>query len=387
VISTLAGRVGSQETMSCAGSSIQIMNEGEDFEMSKSPLVSVIIPAFNAEQFLKATLASVQAQTYRNIEIILIDDGSTDSTGLILEEAAQEDPRVRVLHQANLGVAAARNRGLTEARGELIAPLDADDVWHPQYLALQVAQLQNAASDVAVSYAWFVNIDANGMFTGCGSQNELRHKQEVLLAQMNGNFIGNASSTVIRRKAIEKIGGYDVSLHARGAQGCEDQALYIALAQNWNYTFVPKYLIAYRRHVGSMSQDHEKMVLSQALLLSDLHRLHPDLPGLSLYRAISTAYEGFLSTAIRRKQWRKVKEVINRCWSLSRLSVLALVSVRLPVRIVGFCMRTFRNRIAAPEARPRAYDVFASWSSEQAHKASSALIRTDRHLTPDRGPI
>ena len=213
------------------------------------------------------------------------------------------------------------------------------------------------------------------MFAGCGPQNELRHKQEVMLAQVNGNFIGNASSTVMRRKAVEGIGGYDVTLHARGAQGCEDQALYIALARNWNYTVVRKYLIGYRRHAGSMSQNQARMALSHLLLLSDLHHLHPPLPGLYLCRAIARTHEGLLSSALLHKQWRKIVEVIKLCWSLSHLSVVQLVGVRLPVRIVGFCMRRLRNGNAASKPEPRAYDVFAQWSSEQ------------EHMAPSRGPI
>src|SRR5579864_8402353 len=127
-------------------------------------LVSVIIPAYNAERFLRYTLASAQAQTYEHVEIIVVDDGSTDSTVDIALAAAAADKRVRVLRQENLGVAAARNRALGESRGDFIAPLDADDVWHPQNLALQVAALKVARSTTAVSYAWSVVIDERGRF-------------------------------------------------------------------------------------------------------------------------------------------------------------------------------------------------------------------------------
>jgi glycosyltransferase involved in cell wall biosynthesis len=142
-----------QQTEGCTGSG-----------MSTVPLISVIIPAYNAERFLRATLASVQAQSYRNVEIVVVDDGSTDATAKIAEEAAQADHRICIIHQPNLGVAAARNQGLAEAKGEFIAPLDADDVWHPLNLALQVEALNKANPDVAVSYAWFLTIDAHGNF-------------------------------------------------------------------------------------------------------------------------------------------------------------------------------------------------------------------------------
>ena len=226
--------------------------------MPSASLVSVIIPAYNAERYLGVTLASVQAQTYRNIEILVVDDGSNDSTAQIVEQAARIDDRIRLFRQCNLGVALARNTALARAKGEFVAPLDADDVWHPQNLALQVAALQKAGPGVAVSYAWFVMIDQHGEFYGTGPESRFGRKQEVLSAQLKGNFIGNASSTVMRRKAVEAVGGYDATLRARGAEGCEDQALYISLAKHWDYTFVPQYLIAYRVHPDAMSRNDRK---------------------------------------------------------------------------------------------------------------------------------
>ena len=330
--------------------------------MSTVPLISVIIPAYNAERFLRATLASAQAQSYRNLEIIVVDDGSTDATAKIAEEAAQSDHRIRVIHQPNLGVAAARNRGLAEARGEFIAPLDADDVWHPLNLALQVEALNKANPDVAVSYAWFLAIDAHGTFCGNGPQTQLRSKQEVLLGQLRGNFIGNASSTVMRRTAVEAVGGYNVTLRARNAQGCEDQALYMSLAQKWDFTFVPHYLIAYRKHPGSMSMDADTMARSQGFVLADLRHLSISLPRYWFARGIARIYEGPLTTALSRKRWRKAAEVIKNSAGISFWSLVLLLGVRLPVRIVGFCKRRLAIRAEVPEPERRFDDAF--WSLE-----------------------
>src|SRR5882724_12888422 len=98
-------------------------------------LISVIIPAHNARAFIADTLASAQAQTYENLEIIVIDDGSTGDTATIVEAIAARDLRVRLLHQQNQGVASARNFAIRESLGTLIAPLDADDLWHPEKIA------------------------------------------------------------------------------------------------------------------------------------------------------------------------------------------------------------------------------------------------------------
>ena len=102
------------------------------------PLVSVIIPACNAEIFLEKTLDSVLAQTYKNIEVLVVDDGSQDRTAEIVEGVAQRDHRVILLRQSNAGVAAARNLAIQKSSGKYIAPIDADDIWFPQNLEKQV---------------------------------------------------------------------------------------------------------------------------------------------------------------------------------------------------------------------------------------------------------
>ena len=119
-------------------------------------LVSVIVPVYNGERFISRTLASVQAQIYSPIEIIVIDDGSTDRTASLVEAEAGRDSRIRLFRSKNLGVAAARNRGIAEARGHLIAPLDADDLWHPQKLAREAGLLQASKPSVGVVYCWSI---------------------------------------------------------------------------------------------------------------------------------------------------------------------------------------------------------------------------------------
>lgn len=101
------------------------------------PLISIIIPAYNVSPWLSATLHSVQAQTFTNWECIIVDDGSTDNPATCIPD----DPRFRLIQQANAGVSTARNRGLDEAQGTLIAFLDGDDIWHPQALERFVRRL------------------------------------------------------------------------------------------------------------------------------------------------------------------------------------------------------------------------------------------------------
>ena len=114
-------------------------------------LVSVIIPAYNAQRFVRTTLLSARAQIYTDLEIIIVNDGSTDETADIVESMAKTDKRIRVVYQTNSGLAAARNRGIAEARGDYIAPLDADDLWHPQNIARQIEAIMGGGPRVAVS--------------------------------------------------------------------------------------------------------------------------------------------------------------------------------------------------------------------------------------------
>ena len=129
---------------------------------SEFPLVSVVIPSYNAAATLPATLDSVLAQTYRNIETIVVDDGSTDATADVLARYAG---RVRAIRQANGGLAAARNAGWAAASGEFIALLDADDLCEPERIGAQV-QFMTARPDVVLSGTEFSAFDASGTVSG-----------------------------------------------------------------------------------------------------------------------------------------------------------------------------------------------------------------------------
>jgi len=261
-------------------------------------------------------------------------------------------------------VAAARNRGLAQATGEFISPLDADDVWHARNIELQVKALQDAGPRVAVSYAWYVVIDERGKFCSAGPQNKFCRKSAVLQAQLEGNFIGNASSTVLRRSSLRTVTGYDLTLRQRHAEGCEDQALYISLARDWDYTFVPEYLVAYRKHPGSMSQDRNRMMRSQAFVLTDLAQLRPPLPKYWIGRGIARLFEGDLTNALLLRQWSKAHAVIRQSAALSSWSLIELLGRRLPVRIWSFGVRRFglRRRIAEPKRMVREFWLDADQS-------------------------
>ena len=110
-------------------------------------LVSVIVPAFDAAADIRQTLNSVLAQTYQEIEVIVVDDGSSDGTSAMVEEFVNRDPRFQLVRQSNAGVGAARNTAIRKARGKYIAPLDADDFWFPEKLEKQVACIEQGGQN------------------------------------------------------------------------------------------------------------------------------------------------------------------------------------------------------------------------------------------------
>ena len=252
------------------------------------PLVSVVIPAYNAEMFLEKTLDSVLAQTYKNIEVLVVDDGSQDRTAEIVEGVAQRDNRVILLRQSNAGVAAARNLAIEKSSGEYIAPIDADDIWYPQKLEKQVQCMLQAEPSVWLVYAWSVDIDEEGLLTGGFSAPTL--DGEVYTALVYRNFLGNASVPLIRRTCLDRVGYYNCQLKENNAQGCEDGDIYLRIAERYQFRVVPEFLIGYRKTNSSMSCNYTAMAKSHLLVLADVQQRHPEIPVTIYQWSISNFY-------------------------------------------------------------------------------------------------
>ncbi len=261
------------------------------------PLISVIIPAYNAENFIAKTLLSVLSQTYQNIEILVVNDGSTDTTAEIVTSFTQKDSRVILLQQSNTGVAAARNLAIAKARGEYIAPIDADDIWYPQNLEKQVESLIKSEPSVGVVYSWSLDINEKDLLTG-GFYNSTIEGQ-VYKALVYKYFIGNASSSLIRRICFEKVGGYNCQLKAQSAQGCEDWELHLRIAEHYQFKVVPEFLVGYRQIPSSMSCNYAAMAKSHSLIMADVRHSHPEIPA-SIYHWSSSNFYIYLAVKSNR---------------------------------------------------------------------------------------
>jgi glycosyltransferase involved in cell wall biosynthesis len=208
------------------------------------PRVSVIVPVYNGAKTIREAIQSALQQTFSDFELVVINDGSDDSTLSILDDF--RDPRIRVQSYSNAGLEISRNRGLNSTTGEIVAFLDADDVWLPEKLRLQVAALDEHP-EAALAYAWSDYIDAAGRLIHPG-----RHSSDsgwVLDSLMvNGNFVGPGSNPAIRRDAIAECGWFDESLGAAG-----DWDMCLRLAARYPVAVVKEPLVLYRIHRDARS--------------------------------------------------------------------------------------------------------------------------------------
>jgi len=175
-------------------------------EASPGALVSIVMPAWNAAAFIARSVESVLAQTHRELELLIVDDGSTDDTAALIDRWAAADTRIKPIHQRNAGVAAARNAGIAAATGRYVAFLDSDDWWHPRKLEVQVEQMRR--SGARVSYAAYQRIGEDGRVLSL-----VNPPARVTHADMlRSNFIGNLTGMYERSLAdaeFQRIGHED----------------------------------------------------------------------------------------------------------------------------------------------------------------------------------
>lgn len=238
--------------------------------------VSIVVPVYNAMRTIEATVVSALAQTYRNTEVIIVDDGSTDDSARFAEMQAARDPRVKVIRRDNSGVATARNVGIAAATGQWVAPLDADDIWHPEKIERQVRVATAARLPLSFIYTWSRRIDIDGIALMDLGRPQFRG--DVLGPLIASNFMRNSSVPLIRRDALEAVGGYDADLKAAGAQGAEDLSIYLKLAEHGPVDLEPSFMVGYRYFSGTMSRDGGRMRRSIDLVLEQLCQRRPGIP-------------------------------------------------------------------------------------------------------------
>ena len=240
-------------------------------------LVSVVIATYNMGRYLPEAVGSVLAQSYVNVEVCIVDDGSTDDTPTVVRNW-QHDPRVHAHRQENGGQARARNRGVALTSGNLVAFLDADDVWLPNKLAQQVP-LFAGRPQVGVVYSDYERMDGEGRPLPGGSTP--MHRGRVSGALLIQNFVPFATA-VVRRGCLEQYGAFDETL-----QMGDDYDLWLRLSAHCEFDFIQQSTVRYRVWSGQMSKNYRKRYES----------------GIRIMERFLSKNQGLVAGAVVREAW------------------------------------------------------------------------------------
>jgi len=272
--------------------------------------VTVVIPTHNRLRLLRAAIASVLNQQAVSLEVVVVDDGSTDGTGAWLDRRAAQDARIKVVHHERPKfLPAARNAGIAHASARWVAFCDDDDLWAPDKLASQLRALSSNAAGWACT--GLVVVDEELEIIG---HHRVRGG-DVLSDLLQGNTITSGSTVIADLDLVRRVGGFDPTLRAS-----EDWDLWIRLAQHSQLAAVDRPLIAYRQGIASMSMDVERMRASRAIIVDRYAPIaaqqavrstevtHERFLAKQLLRAGSgrKAASIFASLVVKHRQWREL---------------------------------------------------------------------------------
>lgn len=296
------------------------------------PLISVIVPAYNSEKTIGDTVESVLKQTLRDFELIVINDGSTDSTLKVL--LSIQDPRLQVFSYPNAGSNPSRNRGFTHSSGEYIAFLDADDLWTPDKLEVQFKALQDNPQ-AAVAYSWCDRIDESSQWVAQGGH--FSASGDVYAQLLLINILENGSSPLIRREALNKVGTFDESLPAG-----QDWDLYLRLASHYHFLAIESPQVLYRISENSLSSNVKKLESGSLQVIEKAFSQAPD--SLQYLKRDSIAnvykyltYKSLFGVPYRSKALRAIKFMalaINYDPLLAQRRILWKVVLKITISII-----------------------------------------------------
>jgi glycosyltransferase involved in cell wall biosynthesis len=271
--------------------------------LKHKPRVSVIIPAFNSAVYIHETIESVKRQTYKDYEIIVIDDGSTDDTRDIVKAYGDT---VTYYYQSNKGAGVPRNIGVRMSNGEYIAFLDHDDIWLPDKLNIQVSVMDADPGLSFVCSETYVFTDKEGTID---LWRKPRWAEESFAHLLEDNFI-SVLTVLMRRSCFDEIGGFDERLHAN-----QDYDLWLRMtANNHRFKYINIPLARYRRHKYSFARNTEKKIESYKLLLGK-KEIWRRMPFFKRFRRLSGIYYDFAERYLSSRQYAvAMKYYIKSAW-------------------------------------------------------------------------
>lgn len=291
-----------------------------------NPKISVIIPNYNYEKFISATIESVLSQTYENIEIIVVDDGSKDNS---LEVLKNFGDKIRVVQQKNAGVSAARNHGVSLSNGDFVAFLDADDIWLPEKLQCQINKF-NADSKIGLVHCSMTLIDPQNKPIGENNNGQEGFVSHEFLRFERGVVVGAGSTALVKRKSFDEVGGFDLRLSTAA-----DWDFCYQVSRKYKLGFVTKPLVLYRMHGTNMhgnikAMEHDMLLGFEKAFAEnseDLQKIRKECYG-NLYMTLAGSY-------YQTKNYSKFLEMARKSLqeNPAKISQLAGYPIRLLKRL------------------------------------------------------
>ncbi|PNW27389.1 glycosyltransferase family 2 protein [Formosa algae] len=288
--------------------------------------LSIIISVYNKERHLKATLESVINQSYKNFEIVVVNDGSTDNSLNVLHQI--KDPRIRIFNQSNLGASAARNRGIKEAKTDYIALLDGDDIWLSDYLQQMVEMIKSHSNANVFACAIANTYTKKTVPVSYNFEDsEIIKIRDYFKSSLNSYTLLTSSSTIFKKEIIDTVGWYDTSIKSG-----QDTDMWIRIGMHYQVVFLNKVLVHYRYINDSLSNTsfnpntkpkYDKYNIEEALntdLKAFVDRNRYSLAILSRLNGYKTTYY-FYKKAIDLKNLPLGKRILLHCspWLLKTL--------------------------------------------------------------------
>jgi glycosyltransferase involved in cell wall biosynthesis len=235
------------------------------------PRVSVVIPTYNRAHLIGESIQSVLTQTFRDFELIVVDDGSSDDTETVVRRFG--DPRIRYTYQENKGISGAQNTGIRTAKGGYIAFLGSDDLWLPALLQLEV-EILGSNPDVGLAYAKAQAIDTDGNLKSQISGTSQKYPGDTLKSALYGNFVCTIAA-LMRRECFDRVGLFDETLKAR-----VDYDMWIRMAKHYRFAYLDRVLAHFRIHSGRYTRvksEHFAQVCTSRIKVLDKAFADPDL--------------------------------------------------------------------------------------------------------------
>ena len=359
----------------------------DDGQTTATPSISVIVPAYNAARTLAATLASIAAQTRPPLEVIVVDDASTDGTVEIAVTFATRLPNLQVVRQAkNGGVSKARNAGLAASHGDLLAFLDADDLWHPTYLTKMAEALQ-ARPDASFAYSYLRRVDMDGRVSGVPLRPSI--SGWAFYRMLDENFVGSGSNAVFRGEIVRELGGYDEEI-----PGVEDTYLQLLAAWRGPIAHVPEYLVGYRSVPGSATSHRRKFSENGFPMLDQLFLTIPRIERRPLRWARADRHQR-LARAIRKSGEGTTGEVLVHGAAALALDPAKFLAVAATVLGRSWRQLAGRSAAAANPAIGKSFEELdpvlpgvtgqtLNGGMKRAERFDSALAKAHGDLNPSR---